>query len=43
MIEADIDKEAAQVWGLTDAELRELQQSLRELSASPAEEEEATS
>ncbi|CUU36913.1 MAG: N-6 DNA methylase [Fimbriimonadales bacterium] len=38
-IEQAIDEAAAQVWGLTDAELREIQQSLKELSASPDEEE----
>ncbi len=30
-IEAEIDEEAAQVWGLSKAELREIQRSLREL------------
>jgi len=30
-IEAEIDRQAAQLWGLTQAELREIQQSLREL------------
>ncbi len=41
-IEQAIDATAAQVWGLTDAELREIQQSLKELSASPSEEEESS-
>jgi hypothetical protein len=31
-IEAEIDRQAAQLWGLTDEELREIQQSLRELA-----------
>ena len=31
-IEADIDRQAAKLWGLTDDELREIQQSLRELA-----------
>ncbi len=31
-IEAEIDRQAAQLWGLTEAELREIQQSLRELA-----------
>ncbi len=35
-IEQAIDAAAAQVWGLTDAELREIQQSLQELGASPS-------
>jgi SAM-dependent methyltransferase len=42
-IEAEIDRQAAQLWDLTDAELREIQQSLRELEGEPktlAEEEE---
>jgi hypothetical protein len=30
-IEAEIDRLAAQVWGLTEAELREIQASLAEL------------
>lgn len=31
-IEAEIDRQAAQLWGLTEAELRAIQQSLRELA-----------
>jgi hypothetical protein len=31
-IEAEIDRAAAQLWGLTDAELTEIQKSLKELS-----------
>jgi hypothetical protein len=31
-IEAEIDREAAKLWGLTDTELREIQRSLREVS-----------
>lgn len=30
-IEAEVDKQAAKLWGLTDAELKEIQNSLREL------------
>jgi hypothetical protein len=31
-IEAEIDRQAAKLWGLSDDELREIQQSLRELA-----------
>ena len=31
-VEAEIDRQAAKLWGLTDRELREVQQSLRELA-----------
>jgi hypothetical protein len=31
ILEAEIDKLAAQLWGLTDAELSEIQRSLKEL------------
>jgi hypothetical protein len=31
-IEAEIDRQAAQLWGLSAAELREIQRSLRELT-----------
>ncbi|MCS7088976.1 MAG: hypothetical protein NZL91_09810, partial [Thermoflexales bacterium] len=34
-LEAEIDQQAAQLWGLSDAELREIQQSLRELAGGP--------
>ena len=41
-LEAEIDREAAKLWGLTEAELREIQESLRELEGEvPAAEEEA--
>ena len=32
-IEAEIDRQAAQLWGLSEAELREIQQSLAEVSS----------
>ena len=35
-LEAEIDRQAAQVWGLTQEELREIQRSLREWAESPA-------
>jgi len=34
-IEAEIDLWAAKLWGLSDEELREIQESLAELSAMP--------
>ncbi|MDW8012775.1 MAG: hypothetical protein RMJ47_07350 [Bacteroidota bacterium] len=34
-LEAEIDQQAAQLWGLSDAELREIQASLRELAGEP--------
>lgn len=38
-IEAEIDRLAAQLWGLTNAELKEIQESLRELMTAPEPEE----
>jgi hypothetical protein len=32
VVEADVDRQAAQLWGLTDAELAEIQRSLKELT-----------
>ncbi len=40
-IEAEIDRQAAQLWGLTDSELHEIQQSLRELEGKSEETTEA--
>lgn len=37
-IESKIDRVAAQLWGITDEELREIQQSLRELEGEKSEE-----
>ncbi|MDW8137323.1 MAG: hypothetical protein RMK61_02585 [Bacteroidota bacterium] len=34
-LEAEIDQQAAQLWGLSDAELREIRASLRELAGEP--------
>jgi hypothetical protein len=34
-IEAEIDRQAAKLWGLSDDELRDIQQSLAELSETP--------
>jgi hypothetical protein len=34
-IESEIDRQAAKLWGLTDDELRDIQQSLAELSETP--------
>ncbi|MDR7475469.1 MAG: hypothetical protein QN175_10750 [Armatimonadota bacterium] len=40
-VEAEIDRQAARLWGLTDQELAEIQRSLKELSAAePSAEEE---
>jgi len=32
IIEAEVDKQSAQLWSLTDAELAEIQRSLKELT-----------